>query len=35
MLEQLLAVVKDFAGDAPQNDDITMMLLRYDGPPVS
>ncbi len=32
MLEQLLAVVKDFAGAAPQNDDITMMLLRYDSP---
>ncbi|MEQ1869742.1 MAG: SpoIIE family protein phosphatase [Vicinamibacterales bacterium] len=31
-LEQLLAAVKTFAGAAPQNDDITMLLLRYTGP---
>jgi sigma-B regulation protein RsbU (phosphoserine phosphatase) len=34
-LEMLLASVKEFAGAADQNDDITMLLLRYDGPAAS
>ncbi len=31
-LDELMAAVKEFAGAALQNDDITMLLLRYDGP---
>ena len=30
-LEGLMGEVRRFAGDAVQNDDITMLLLRYDG----
>ena len=30
ILEALMADVKEFAGEADQNDDITMLLLRYD-----
>jgi sigma-B regulation protein RsbU (phosphoserine phosphatase) len=33
VLEGLMADVKTFAGEALQNDDITMLLMRYDGPP--
>ena len=33
ILEALMADVKAFAGEALQNDDITMLLMRYDGPP--
>ncbi len=29
VLEALLAAVKGFAGDAPQNDDVTVLALRY------
>jgi phosphoserine phosphatase RsbU/P len=32
ILEALMADVKVFAGEALQNDDITMLLMRYDGP---
>jgi serine phosphatase RsbU (regulator of sigma subunit)/pSer/pThr/pTyr-binding forkhead associated (FHA) protein len=32
MLEGLLADVKQFAGEATQNDDITMLLIQYDPP---
>ncbi len=32
ILETLLTDVKAFAGEAVQNDDITMLLMRYDGP---
>ena len=32
ILEGLLADVKTFAGEALQNDDVTMLLMRYDGP---
>lgn len=32
VLDALLAKVKLFAGDAPQNDDITALVLRYNTP---
>ena len=32
ILEALMADVKEFAGEALPNDDITMLLMRYDGP---
>ena len=33
ILDSLMADVRTFAGEALQNDDVTMLLLRYDGPP--
>jgi len=33
ILEGLMDDVRRFAGAAVQNDDITMLLMRYDGPP--
>jgi sigma-B regulation protein RsbU (phosphoserine phosphatase) len=32
MLEGLMGDVRVFAGEALPNDDVTMLLLRYDGP---
>ena len=32
--EALLGAVRDFAGEAPQSDDITLMTLRYLSPPL-
>ena len=31
VLEELMQQVKDFCGDATQSDDVTMMLVRYNG----
>ncbi len=35
ILEGLMADVRAFADGALQNDDITMLLIRYDGPPAN
>jgi phosphoserine phosphatase RsbU/P len=35
ILDGLMEDVRSFAGEALQNDDITMLLMRYDGPPTS
>jgi sigma-B regulation protein RsbU (phosphoserine phosphatase) len=32
VLEELIDKVREFCGEANQSDDITMMLVRYDGP---
>jgi sigma-B regulation protein RsbU (phosphoserine phosphatase) len=31
LLDGLLADVKTFAGDATQNDDLTLVMVRFDG----
>ena len=31
IIEELLAEVKKFCGDAVQSDDVTMMVVRFEG----
>jgi sigma-B regulation protein RsbU (phosphoserine phosphatase) len=33
LIEATTAAVERFAGDAPQSDDITLLALRFRGPP--
>ena len=31
LIDRLIGAVKDFAGDAPQGDDMTIVVLRVEG----